>query len=139
MVARGWGIPAVVGAAAVAVAGDGVTIGERRFAAGDVLTIDGGSGEVFADAVAGTATIVPEATTLLGWARDLGIEIAGAATAAEAAATGAGRGPGPRPSTRQCAPSPSRASPRPPGWPPCSALPRRRSRRSWKKRWPRAW
>ena len=30
---------------------------------------------MFAGAVAGTATIVPEAATLLGWARDLGIEI----------------------------------------------------------------
>jgi pyruvate,orthophosphate dikinase len=87
VVARGWGIPAVVGAAAVAVAGDGVTIGERRFAVGDVLTIDGGSGEVFAGAVVGIATIVPEATTLLGWARDLGIEIPGPEKAVEAAAT----------------------------------------------------
>lgn len=86
VVARGWGIPAVVGAAAVAVAGDAVTIGERRFAVGEVLTIDGGSGEVFADAVAGTATIVPEATILLGWARDLGIEVGGPAPAADTAA-----------------------------------------------------
>jgi pyruvate,orthophosphate dikinase len=75
VVARGWGIPAVVGAAAVSVAADRVIIGDHRFAPGDVLTVDGGSGEVFAGAVVGTATIVPEAATLLGWARDLGIEI----------------------------------------------------------------
>ncbi|MFH1331386.1 MAG: pyruvate, phosphate dikinase [Actinomycetota bacterium] len=89
VVARGWGIPAVVGAAAVAVTGESVTIGEHRFKAGEVLSIDGSSGEVFAGAVAGTATIVPQAATLLGWARDLGIEIPAAAavpTAARAAA-----------------------------------------------------
>jgi pyruvate,orthophosphate dikinase len=87
VVARGWGLPAVVGAAAVAVAGDGVTIGERCFAPGDVLTIDGATGEVFAGAVVGTATIVPEATTLLDWARELGIEISAPGTTAGAAAT----------------------------------------------------
>ena len=95
VVARGWGIPAVVGAAAVSVAADRVTIGDHRFAPGDILTIDGGTGEVFAGAVAGTATIVPEAATLLGWARDLGIEIpapegpAGATPAEASAAAGA--------------------------------------------------
>jgi len=86
VVARGWGIPAVVGAAEVAVAADAVTIGRQSFAEGDILTIDGGSGEVFADAVAGTATVVPEAITLLGWARDLGIEISVPDSTAEGAA-----------------------------------------------------
>jgi pyruvate,orthophosphate dikinase len=77
VVARGWGIPAVVGAAAVRVAGEAVVLGDRTLAAGEMITIDGSSGEVFAGAVAGGATIVPEAATLLGWARELGIEIGG--------------------------------------------------------------
>jgi pyruvate, orthophosphate dikinase len=93
VVARGWGIPAVVGAAAVRVTPNQVTIGEHCFAPGDVVTIDGSSGEVFAGAVAGSATIVPEATILLGWARDLGIAIPAPETAAgdaPAAAAAAG-------------------------------------------------
>ena len=75
VVARGWGIPAVVGAASVRVHGEEVTIGDRRFAVGDVVTIDGGSGEVFAGAVDTGTEILAEAATLLGWADELGIKI----------------------------------------------------------------
>ena len=83
VVARGWGIPAVVGAAGVEV-GDGVVvIGGRTMAVGEMVTIDGGTGEVFAGAVAGSATVVPEAATLLAWARDMGIAIGEKATAEE--------------------------------------------------------
>jgi pyruvate,orthophosphate dikinase len=83
VVARGWGIPAVVGAAGVEV-GDGVVvIGGRTMAVGEMVTIDGGTGEVFAGAVTGSATVVPEAATLLAWARDMGIAIGEKATAEE--------------------------------------------------------
>jgi pyruvate,orthophosphate dikinase len=76
VVARGWDIPAVVGAADVEV-GDGVvTIGERRYVEGDVLSIDGSSGEIFGGAVRSITTVVPEAVVLLGWASELGIDIA---------------------------------------------------------------
>jgi pyruvate,orthophosphate dikinase len=75
VVARGWGIPAVVGATAVHVEDGRVEIGGRRLALGDLITIDGGTGEVFAGAVAGERTVVPEAATLLAWAHDLGIAI----------------------------------------------------------------
>jgi pyruvate,orthophosphate dikinase len=75
VVARGWGIPAVVGAAAVTVQDGRIAIGERILGAGEVITIDGGSGEVFAGAIPGSTEIVPEAQTLLGWARQLGIEV----------------------------------------------------------------
>ncbi|MBN2112546.1 MAG: pyruvate, phosphate dikinase [Acidimicrobiia bacterium] len=92
VVARGWGIPAVVGAAAVGVEADRVVIGERSYAAGEVLTIDGGTGEVFAGAVAGAATIVPEAAPLLAWAEDLGIEIPAAQEAAAPAPAPAAAG-----------------------------------------------
>jgi phosphohistidine swiveling domain-containing protein len=47
VVARGWGIPAVVGAAGIEVRDGQVVVGERILRPGDVLTIDGSSGEVF--------------------------------------------------------------------------------------------
>ena len=75
VVARGWGIPAVVGASAVQVGDRWVAIGDRRFRAGDTITIDGGSGEVFEGAIPGITEPVPEAATLLGWAREHGIPI----------------------------------------------------------------
>jgi pyruvate,orthophosphate dikinase len=75
VVARGWGIPAVVGAKEVAVGDGTVSIGGLAFGVGDLLTIDGASGEVFAGAVDGSVVPVPEAAKLLAWARELGIEI----------------------------------------------------------------
>jgi pyruvate, orthophosphate dikinase len=75
VVARGWDIPAVVGAAGVMV-GDGlVTIGGTTYRQGDVLSVDGASGEVFAGAVEALRTIVPEAAILLNWAHELRIAI----------------------------------------------------------------
>jgi pyruvate, orthophosphate dikinase len=75
VVARGWGIPAVVGASGV-VPGDGtVAIGGMVLSVGDTITIDGATGDVFAGAGAGVTQVVPEAAVLLGWARELGIEI----------------------------------------------------------------
>ncbi|HEY8817665.1 MAG TPA: pyruvate, phosphate dikinase [Candidatus Limnocylindrales bacterium] len=75
VVARGWGIPAVVGAAAVLVSDDAVSIGGRPLALGSPITIDGSTGEIFDGVVVGSVAIVPEAETLLGWARELGIPI----------------------------------------------------------------
>src|SRR3989304_1307490 len=79
VVARGWGIPAVVGAAAVQVGQDAVVIGGHTLAVGETITIDGGSGEIFAGAVAGTVAHAPETATLLRWADELGIAIRGRA------------------------------------------------------------
>jgi pyruvate,orthophosphate dikinase len=91
VVARGWGIPAVVGAREVEVGDRGIVVGGRTMAVGDLITIDGSTGEVFAGAVAGTATVVPEAARLLAWARELGIpigeEVAPPATFAATSAT----------------------------------------------------
>ena len=92
VVARGWGIPAVVGAAAVEVSDGQVTIAGHALSAGDHISIDGSTGEVFAGDLVGSRQIAPEAATLLGWAEELGIEIARrddggpAAAAAEQAA-----------------------------------------------------
>jgi pyruvate,orthophosphate dikinase len=75
VVARGWGIPAVVGAAEVQLEDDGIVIGGTRYALGDTLTIDGSTGVVFAGEVGGTEEVALEATTLLAWAAELGIEL----------------------------------------------------------------
>ena len=95
VVARGWGIPAVVGATDVRVAADRVRIGRQELLAGAVITIDGATGEVFAGAVGGVKTVVPEAATLLAWAAELGIAIPGAVET---------------PATTDSAPSPSSAA-----------------------------
>ncbi len=75
VVARGWGIPAVVGAGGVEVGDARVTIGGRELAAGEVITIDGSTGEVFAGEVAGSRATAPEAEVLLAWATELGIPV----------------------------------------------------------------
>jgi len=75
VVARGWGIPAVVGASEVEVRPDGISIGDTSLRTGDIITIDGSTGEVFEGNVSGRTEIVPEALTLLKWAVELGIEI----------------------------------------------------------------
>ena len=72
VVARGWGIPAVVGAGELEVTDGRVAVRGRAFAAGDEITIDGSTGEVFEGAIGGTGEVVPEVATLLGWARELG-------------------------------------------------------------------
>jgi len=75
VVARGWGIPAVVGAAEIEVRDGQVRIADRILNAGDEITIDGSSGEVFEGTIAGTTEVVPEARTLLAWAEELGIPV----------------------------------------------------------------
>jgi pyruvate, orthophosphate dikinase len=75
VVARGWGIPAVVGAETVKVGDGQVDIGGHLMKAGDVITIDGGTGEIFAGEVLRSTQVVPEVAKLLAWAKELGIEI----------------------------------------------------------------
>ena len=81
VVARGWGIPAVVGAADVRVAEDGAEVGGRWLASGETITIDGGTGDVMPGALVGHTEVVPEAATLLEWAAQAGIEIGAGPTA----------------------------------------------------------
>ncbi|HEV8699636.1 MAG TPA: hypothetical protein VGQ89_18235, partial [Candidatus Limnocylindrales bacterium] len=52
-----------------------VRIGEQEFRAGEVISIDGSTGEVFAGDVPARTELVSEARVLLGWARELEIEI----------------------------------------------------------------
>ncbi|TAL08780.1 MAG: pyruvate, phosphate dikinase [Chloroflexota bacterium] len=75
VVARGWGIPAVVGASAVSVGDSGITIGDRSFPTGAEISIDGGTGRVYEGRVGGATSPTPEAAILLAWARGLGIEV----------------------------------------------------------------
>jgi pyruvate, orthophosphate dikinase len=75
VVARGWGIPAVVGAGSIEVGDTGITIDGRWFSCGEVITIDGSTGHVFAGEVKGSSETAPEVPTLLAWARQYGIPI----------------------------------------------------------------
>jgi phosphoenolpyruvate-protein kinase (PTS system EI component) len=69
VVARGWGIPAVVGAGDVVVVDGGICIGDQFHAEGTELSIDGRSGNVMEGAVvAATRAAPPELETLLQWA-----------------------------------------------------------------------
>ena len=80
VVARGWGIPAVVGAADLVLDDEGIRCpGGRRIRAGEVITIDGVSGTVWAgvpDATTfaepdGAADAFPELTKLEWWAAEV--------------------------------------------------------------------
>jgi pyruvate,orthophosphate dikinase len=75
VVARGWGIPAVVGADGVEVGDGEIRVDGRKLEVGDVITIDGGTGEVFDGALVGSTELAPEAATLLEWAREARIEV----------------------------------------------------------------
>ncbi len=69
LVARGWGVPAVVGAADVEITADGIRVGGRSIPTGSRLSIDGSTGEVFlGDAAVATAVAPPELEVLMGWA-----------------------------------------------------------------------
>lgn len=69
VVARGWGIPAVVGAADIEIEGDVITIGDRLWDAGDVVTIDGSTGHIYGGRLAlSSQEAPPELDTLLAWA-----------------------------------------------------------------------
>jgi pyruvate,orthophosphate dikinase len=86
VVARGWGIPAVVGATGIEVGDGTVLVGDRVLRGGDVITIDGSTGEVFEGGIPGATEIVPEARTLLAWASELGIAVDDDASPSETAA-----------------------------------------------------
>ncbi|HET7728154.1 MAG TPA: pyruvate, phosphate dikinase, partial [Candidatus Limnocylindrales bacterium] len=84
VVARGWGIPAVVGAEGVGIRDGVVTAGGRELREGDVISIDGSTGEVFLGRIEGASEIVPEAREMVGWAAELGIAIGAEAGAGPA-------------------------------------------------------
>ncbi|MDH3755754.1 MAG: PEP-utilizing enzyme [Acidimicrobiia bacterium] len=85
VVARGWGIPAVCGAEAMVFGGDHVTIGDVTLRAGDLLTIQGASGEVMLEAgeVSDDDDVPDQLEILLGWADEIRGERLGIRTNAD--------------------------------------------------------
>ncbi len=69
VVARGWGIPAIVGATDLQIVDDQITIGDTVLVAGDEITIDGDTGKIYAGVLATAGSEPPaELDTLLAWA-----------------------------------------------------------------------
>ncbi len=69
VVARGWGIPAVVGADAVKISGKQFTANGITVSEGDLVSLDGTSGEIVLGAMALADAEPPkEFDTILGWA-----------------------------------------------------------------------
>jgi pyruvate,orthophosphate dikinase len=69
VVARGWGIPAVVGADALRIKGASFTVGDTTVSEGDVISLDGTSGKVVLGEVGLSASEAPpELDVILGWA-----------------------------------------------------------------------
>jgi phosphoenolpyruvate-protein kinase (PTS system EI component) len=72
VVARGWGIPAVVGFEALSIDDAGISVDGRRVAAGERISLDGHTGQVFAGGSdVSTDAAPPELEVLLGWADQL--------------------------------------------------------------------
>ena len=102
VVARGWGIPAVVGVETLHFVDGGIELDGTALSAGDKISVDGAAGHVYAgDLVSGPAeAAAPEAAptpdgapgdlpdavvTLLGWADDLAADGPGVRANADAA------------------------------------------------------
>ncbi len=73
VVARGMGTPCVCGCADVVFTGkDEVTIGGKKFAKGDVISIDGSTGRVYGEEIAvNPASVSGDLETFLGWADEV--------------------------------------------------------------------
>ena len=79
VVARSWGIPAVVGAADADVSTDAVTGPGGRFEVGAVVTVDGDRGLLLAGGTTAGGTPAPEVLVLRRWADERPAEVTGAA------------------------------------------------------------
>jgi pyruvate,orthophosphate dikinase len=72
VVARGWGKPAVVGAEQVRITGKRFVVGDTAVHEGDVVSLDGATGEVYLGEVAVSAAQPPaEFEVILGWADEI--------------------------------------------------------------------
>jgi phosphoenolpyruvate-protein kinase (PTS system EI component) len=72
VVARGWGIPAVVGVAQLHIGAHSIEIGGYRFEEGDDISINGSTGEVYPGRLSVSGVDVPaELDELLGWADEV--------------------------------------------------------------------
>lgn len=70
VVARGWGLPAVVGAQDVEILDEGIRIDGRLIPNGTEITIDGTSGLVLLGAHGRTEVEAPEVAVLRAWSRE---------------------------------------------------------------------
>ncbi len=75
VVARDWGIPAVVGATSLVILDDAVEAGGVRIAAGETVTVDGDTGRLLRGSHAGDREVIPEVATIRAWADELGIDV----------------------------------------------------------------
>ena len=71
VVARSWGIPAVVGAAAIEVRADSILVGGRRVTAGETVTVDGDRGLLLRGAHPGSRIELEEVRVLRAWQTEL--------------------------------------------------------------------
>ena len=72
VVARGWGTPAVVGADAIKISGKQFSVGDITVDEGDVISVDGTSGEVVLGEMKMAAAKPPaEFDVILGWADEI--------------------------------------------------------------------
>ena len=70
VVARDWGLPAVVGAEAIRIDGHGFHVGGQFVAAGETVSIDGASGAVYRGALPSHRRGSEYVETLRSWARE---------------------------------------------------------------------
>jgi len=73
VVARSWGLPAVVGCSGVDVTADGLAAGEHRLRIGTVITVDGDGGRLLLGAHPATGSELPEVAVLRGWRAELDV------------------------------------------------------------------
>ena len=70
VVARDWNLPAVVGAAGMQFTADAAVIGTAKIQRGDIISIDGNTGEVFVGEMLSTADDDPFLERLKAWAEE---------------------------------------------------------------------
>ncbi len=75
VVARGWGLPAVVGLAELVIDERGFEIAGRRYGVGETISLDGTTGAVYEGALRVRESVQPELEPLRSWARELGIDL----------------------------------------------------------------
>ena len=71
VVARSWGIPAVVGAASIEVRADGITVAGAHVASGETVTVDGDRGLLLRGAHPGSRVELEEVRVLRAWRAEL--------------------------------------------------------------------
>jgi pyruvate,orthophosphate dikinase len=70
VVARDWNLPAVVGAAAMQFTKDGLAFGTVKVQAGDTITVNGSTGEVYLGKLLSSVAEDPYLEQLKAWAEE---------------------------------------------------------------------